>query len=313
MRGEPQVNAEMAVTDGRFEDVLKLAQVFNLEDLTRSSPLPTYGRASDVVAEKIDVKDKTLLQQLQTYAKNSQALSQIAETRQSSILPTSLDIRGRFDSTVKIAGNPFRPDRLKADFSVKAKNLEWRPYASYLEEVDRKLDRNPNRVLKADSAILEGGLDNGVLSIRPFILNSGDTKIRLSSVQIGEVDEQSGQLKIENLPVEAIQDFIPVPLSLAGQPLALTGKLNATVSLSGPRNKPNFLGALALMDGTLNGSAIQSANGSFNYIDGRVSFNNRIIANSSEPIVVQGSCQSIYPCRPELSPHPIAPSRLRHG
>ena len=288
LRGEPQVNAEMAVTDGRFEDVLKLAQVFNLEDLTRSSPLPTYGRASDVVAEKIDVKDKTLLQQLQTYAKNSQALSQIAETRQSSILPTSLDIRGRFDSTVKIAGNPFRPDRLKADFSVKAKNLEWRPYASYLEEVDRKLDRNPNRVLKADSAILEGGLDNGVLSIRPFILNSGDTKIRLSSVQIGEVDEQSGQLKIENLPVEAIQDFIPVPLSLAGQPLALTGKLNATVSLSGPRNKPNFLGALALMDGTLNGSAIQSANGSFNYIDGRVSFNNRIIANSSEPIVVQG-------------------------
>ena len=288
LRGEPQFNAEMAVTDGRFEDVLKLAQVFNLEDLTRSSPLPTYGRASDVIPEKVDVKDKTLLQQLQTYAKNNQALSQIAETRQGAILPTSLDIRGRFDSTVKIAGNPFRPDRLKADFSVKAKNLEWRPYASYLEEVDRKLDRNPNRVLKADSAILEGGLDNGVLSIRPFILNSGDTKIRLSSVQIGEVDEQSGQLKIENLPVEAIQEFIPVPLSLAGQPLALTGKLNATVSLSGPRNKPNFLGALALMDGTLNGSAIQSANGSFNYIDGRVSFNNRIIANSSEPIVLQG-------------------------
>ena len=289
LRGEPQVNAEMAVTDGRFEDVLKLAQVFNLEDLTRSSVLPTYGRASDVVAQKIDVQDKTLLQQLQTYAKNNQALSQIAETRQGSIFPSSLDIRGRFDSTVKIAGNPFRPDRFKADFSVKARNLEWRPYASYLEEnSDRKLDRNPNRVLKAETAILEGGLDNGVLSIRPFILNSGDTKIRLSSVQIGAVDEQSGQLKIENLPVEAIQEFIPVPLVLAGQPLALTGKLNATVSLSGPRNKPNFLGSATLMDGTLNGSAIESANGSFNYIDGRVSFNNRIIANSSEPIVVQG-------------------------
>ena len=289
LRGEPQVNAEMVVTDGRFEDVLKLAQVFDLEDLTRSSPLPTYGRASDVVAQKIDVRDKTLLQQLQAYAKNNQALSQIAETRQASIVPSSLDIRGRFDSTVKIAGNPFRPDRLKADFSVKAKNLEWRPYASYLEEnSDRKLDRNPNRVLRAETAILEGGLDNGVLSIRPFILNSGNTRIRLSSVQIGEVDEQSGQLKIENLPVEAIQDFIPVPLSLAGQPLALTGNLNATVSLSGPRNKPNFLGAATLMDGTLNGSTIQSANGSFNYIDGRVNFNNRIIANSSEPIVVQG-------------------------
>ena len=289
LRGEPQVNAEMAVTDGRFEDVLKLAQVFNIEDLTRSSPLPTYGQASDVVAQKIDVKDKTLLQQLQTYAKNNQALSQIAETRQGAIFPSSLDIRGRFDSTLKIAGNPFRLDRIKADFSVKAKNLEWRPYASYLEEnSDRKLDRNPNRVLRAETAILEGGLDNGVLSIRPFILNSGDTKIRLSSVQIGEVDEQSGQLKIENLPVEAIQEFIPVPLSLAGQPLALTGNLNATVSLSGPRNKPNFLGSATLMDGTLNGSAIQSANGSFNYIEGRVNFNNRIIANSSEPIVVQG-------------------------
>ncbi len=287
-RGEPMVNAEMNVTEGRLEDVLKMAQIYNFDDLQRKTILPTYGKASDVIPEKIDVQNKTVLEQLQTYAKNAQALSQVAETRQSTIFPSSLDIRGRFDSSVKIAGNPFRPDRLKADFKVQARTLEWRPYASYLEEVDRKLDRNPNRVLKAETAILEGGLENGVLRIRPFVLNSGETKIRLSSVEIGDVEEQSGQLKIENLPIESIQEFIPIPLALAGQPLVLAGKLNATVSLSGPRNKPNFLGSSNLREGSLNGSPIQSANGSFNYIDGRINFSNQIVANSSEPITVQG-------------------------
>ncbi len=288
-QGDPKIEAELNVVDGQFQDVLRTAQLFQISDLTRGTTLPLYAAAADVQPSSIGNTNAPVIQQLKRFAEINQIIAQTAETRSNTLLPTTLDIRGRFNGTVKVAGSLSRPDRLTASFKLTAKTLEWRPYASYLNTTDEnKLEINPNRVLKAENAVLEGGIENGVLSIRPFLLQSGATTIRLSSVQIGEVEEQSGQLKVENLPIESIQSFFPYPLNIGGQPIALAGNLNGTVSLSGPRNKPNFIGAVDLTNGTLNDQPLQSAVGAFNYEDGRLKFQNTIVANSSEPIRIVG-------------------------
>ena len=288
-QGDPKIEAELNVLDGQFQDVLRTAQLFQISDLTRGATLPLYAAAADVQPSSIGNTNAPVVQQLKRFAEINQIIAQTAQTRSNTLLPTALDIRGQFNGTIKVAGSLSRPDRLTASFKLAAKTLEWRPYASYLNTTDEnKLEINPNRVLKAENAVLEGGIENGVLSIRPFLLQSGATTIRLSSVQIGEIEEQSGQLKVENLPIESIQSFFPYPLNIGGQPIALAGNLNGTVSLSGPRNKPNFIGAVDLTNGTLNDQPLQSAVGAFNYEDGRLKFQNTIVANSSEPIKIVG-------------------------
>ncbi len=296
-QGEPKVEAEMDIVDGQFQDVLRTAQLFSISDVTRAAslagqgviPLPQYDSATDVQPSAIGDANASVLKQLKRFAEVNQILAQNAEARSTTQIPTSLDIRGRFNGKVKVAGSLNRPDRLTASFKMAANTLEWRPYRSYLTtNSQNKLETNINRVLKAENAVLEGGIENGILSIRPFLLKSGNTEIRLSSVQLGEVEQQSGQLKIANLPVEAIQEFLSYSPSLAGTPIGLSGNLNGTITLSGERNKPNFVGFVNLADGLLNGQAIQSAVGSFNYEDGRIKFNNTIVANSSEPIAIVG-------------------------
>ncbi len=288
-QSDPKIDAELNVVDGQFQDVLRTAQLFQISDLTRGFALPLYAGAADVQPSSIGNTKAPVIQQLKRFAEINQIIAQSAETRSNTLFPTALDIRGRFNGTIKVAGSLLRPDRLTTSFKIAAKTLEWRPYASYLNTTsENKLELNSNRVLKAENAVLEGGIENGVLSIRPFLIKSGATTIRLSSVQIGEVEEQSGQLKVENLPIESIQSFIPYPLNIGGQPIALAGNLNGTVSLSGSRSKPNFIGAVDLTNGTLNDQPIQSAVGAFNYEDGRLKFQNTIVANSSEPIRIVG-------------------------
>jgi translocation and assembly module TamB len=289
LQGDPKIEAQLDVVDGQIQDILRTAQLFQISDLQRSTVLPLYDSAADVQPSGIGNANAPVIQQLKRFAEINQIIAQTAETRSNTLIPTSLDIRGRFNGTIKVAGSLSRPDQLTASFKLAAKTLEWRPYASYLTTTsENTLETNPNRVLKAENAVLEGGIENGVLSIRPFLLKSGDTTIRLSSVKIGQVEQQSGQLKVENLPIESIQSFFPYPLSIGGQPISLAGNLNGTVSLSGPPNKPNFIGAVNLTNGTLNDQPLQSAVGAFNYEDGRLKFQNTIVANSSEPIKIVG-------------------------
>ncbi len=292
-----KAEAEMEVIDGQFQDILRTAQLFSIDDAIRAGtlasqgtiPLPQYDSAADVQPSAIGDPNASVLKQLKRFAEINQIIAQTAEARSTTPIPTSLDIRGRFNGKVKVAGSLNRPDQLTASFKVNAKTLEWRPYRSYFTTSSQnKLETNINRILKAENAVLEGGIENGVLSVRPFLLKSGDTTIRLSSVQLGEVEQQSGQLKIENLPVEAIQEFFSYSPTLAGTPIGLSGNLNGTITLSGERNKPNFVGFVNLADGLLNGQPLQSAVGSFNYQDGRINFKNTIVANSSEPIAIVG-------------------------
>ena len=289
LQGDPKIEAQLDIVDGQLQDILRTAQLFQISDLQRGTALPLYDSAADVQPSGIGNANAPVIQQLKRFAEINQIIAQTAETRSNTLIPTSLDIRGRFNGTIKVAGSLSRPDQLTASFKLAAKTLEWRPYASYLDTTsENTLETNPNRLLKAENAVLEGGIENGVLSIRPFLLQSGDTTIRLSSVRIGQVEQQSGQLKVENLPIESIQSFFPYPFNIGGQPISLAGNLNGTVSLSGPPNKPNFIGAVNLTNGRLNDQPLQSAVGAFNYEDGRLKFQNTIVANSSEPIKIVG-------------------------
>lgn len=286
-RSDPKFEGEIEVADGRIEDLLATAHISSLADLGMMfQPQANQADAKSLPTVPVGMPGAPLLQQLQRFSEINQWLTQVAGDRQNLIVPEQLDVRGQFSGKITVAGS--LKTGLQAEFDLGAKNVAWYPYPTY-PKVDRqgKLVQTDNRVLTADAVVLKGDFNNGIVNLRPLQIRSGDTRITLSSVQFGG-EEQSGQLRIENLSVEDIQNFIPVPLSIGGQILALGGKINATVSLSGTKGNPNLIGVIGLADGTLNGNPIQSARGTFNYTDGRLNFSNTIVANSNEPLRVSG-------------------------
>ncbi|MGI0491769.1 translocation/assembly module TamB domain-containing protein [Alkalinema pantanalense CENA528] len=286
-RSDPKFEGEIEIADGRLQDVLGTAQIFQLSDLGRGLQPPNYSKATDLQPTSVGLPDDSVQNQLKRFAEINQWLTQLGIERENLVLPELADVRGLFGGTIKVSAS--LKSGVKAEFDLKAKNVEWHPYPTYLA-VNRKgqLETIENRKLVAEEVILQGEFDNGVIGLRPFQIRSGDTRITLSSVQFGG-EEQTGQLRIENLPVEEIQNFIPTPLAIGGQPLGINGKLNAVVSLSGTKDNPNLIGSLNLAEGLLNGNPIQAARGNFSYIDGRLNFSNTILTNSEEPLLISGN------------------------
>jgi translocation and assembly module TamB len=307
--GDPKVDTEVEIVNGQIQDFLQIAQIFELADLTKGIPALHEGKATDLDVTKVGLPDTrypnaSLRQQLQRLAEIDQLIRQTASARQELILPELTDLRGKFKGVVSLSGS--MKTGFKSAFDLEAKNVEWRPYPSFPEiaEVNetvadrdgksdqkrkvQRIQRTENRVLIAEEVILQGEIDNNILSLSPLQIKSGETTIKLSSVRIGG-DDLGGQLNVTNLPIESIQEFVPIPLAIAGQPLSLTGKINGSATLGGGKTNPLLFGSLSLNDGEINNNALSSVTANFNYTDGRLNFSNNAKAGERNPLTIIGN------------------------
>ncbi|HEY9750736.1 MAG TPA: translocation/assembly module TamB domain-containing protein, partial [Allocoleopsis sp.] len=166
---------------------------------------------------------------------------------------------------VSFAGSP--EAGISVNFDVQGQDWEWEEYT-------------------ADQVVLNGSFENGVLTLLPLRFQSADTLVAFSG-QIGG-RTQSGQLQIENLSLEILDRFVALPVDI-------TGKLNATATLAGSLVNPQAVGELSLVEGTLNGTDIQTARGSFNYNNARLNFGSTVVVTGPEPLTVSGSIPAALP------------------
>ena len=124
-----------------------------------------------------------------------------------------------------------------------------------------------NRYYTADKVIAEGNFENGVLSLRPLRIESQNRLIAFTGNVGG--DEQSGQLRVNNFPVQLQNNFVKLPVGI-------TGNLNGTAALAGSIANPQARGELQITDGLLNQKAIESARASFSYANGRLNFGSTV-------------------------------------
>ncbi|MEB3293546.1 MAG: translocation/assembly module TamB domain-containing protein, partial [Synechococcales bacterium] len=305
--GDPKVDTEVEIANGQIQDFLQIAQIFELADLTKGVPAQHEGRAIDLAVAKVGLPDRkypnaSLRQQLQRLAEIDQLIRQTAAARQELIFPELTDLRGNFKGMVSLSGS--MKTGFKSAFDLEAKKVEWRPYPAFPEIAEvtktgvgnkptdsqkiKQVKRTENRVLVADEVILQGEIENNILSLNPLQIKSGDTTIKLSSVRIGG-DDLGGQLTVANLPIEDVQAFIPFPLTIAGQPLSLTGKVNGSATLGGVKTNPLLFGSLSLNDGEINNNALSSVTANFNYAEGRLNFSNNAKAGERNPLTITGN------------------------
>ncbi|MEG4446924.1 translocation/assembly module TamB domain-containing protein [Microcoleus sp. AT9_B5] len=256
----PKFAGKVNVQQGNLQQVLAALQYFNLGDLARGLKPPVYGDSGDVQTVAVGEPDAPLIEQLRRLAEIEILLQQQQAVEASEKLPPLSQLQGTFGAEIAVAGS--LQTGVQAQFNVKGDNWQWGQYV-------------------AEKFSIEGSFQDGILTVLPLEIRSGKSAIGFSG-QLGQ-KAQSGQLRVENVPVEELAKLVELPF------VDVTGNLNLRANLAGSLENPQATGELSLLEGTLNGEPIKQADGSFSYSNARLNFGGSALVTQTEPIEVQGS------------------------
>ncbi|MEG3972332.1 translocation/assembly module TamB domain-containing protein [Microcoleus sp. T2B6] len=256
----PQFAGKVSVQQGNLQQVLTALQYFNLGDLARGVKPPVYGDSGDVQTVAVGEPEAPLIEQLRRLAEIETILQQQQAVKSSEKLPPLSQLQGTFGAEIAVAGS--LQTGVQAQFNVKGDNWQWGEYV-------------------AEKFSIEGSFQDGILTVLPLEIRSGKSAIGFSG-QLGQ-KAQSGQLRVENVPVEELAKLVELPF------VDVTGNLNLRANLAGSLENPQATGELSLLEGTLNGEPIKQADGSFSYSNARLNFGGSALVTQTEPIEVQGS------------------------
>ncbi|MEH2083168.1 MAG: translocation/assembly module TamB domain-containing protein [Nostoc sp.] len=262
----PQLQGKLNVNQGEIQDVLTVAQVFDLQNLPGGSA-EIYGTAADLTTNPQGTPNEPLFTQIQRFSEIEALVAEQEEQRLNSTpIPDLADLKGTFNGEVAV--NTATANGLSVDFNLNGQNFAW----------GKKEERN--RFYTADQVIAEGNFENGVLSLRPLRIQSQNRLIAFTGNVGG--DEQSGQLRVNNFPVKLLNNVVKLPVGI-------TGNLNATAALAGSIANPQARGELQITEGILNQNKIESAIASFSYANGRLNFGSTVAVAGPKPIDITGS------------------------
>ena len=262
----PQLQGKLNVNQGEIQDVLAIAQVYDLQNLQGGSA-PIYGTAADLTTNPQGAQNQPLLTQIQRFSEIEALVAEQEQQRlDSTPIPDLADLKGTFNGEVAV--NTATANGLSVDFNLNGQNFAW----GKKEEL--------SRFYTADKVIAEGNFENGVLSLRPLRLESKNRLIAFTG-NIGG-DEQSGQLRVNNFPVQVLNNFVKLPVGI-------TGNLNGTAALAGSIANPQSRGELQVTEGKLNQNKIESAKASFSYANGRLNFSSTVAVAGPKPVDITGS------------------------
>ena len=262
----PQLQGKLKVNQGEIQDVLTVAQVFDLQNLPGGSA-EIYGTAEDLTTTPQGTQNQPLLTQIQRFSEIEALVEEQEEKRLNSTpIPDLADLKGTFNGEVAV--NTATANGLSVDFNLNGQDFAW----GKKEEL--------NRYYTADKVIAEGNFENGVLSLRPLRLESANRLIAFTGNVGG--DEQSGQLRVNNLPAQVLNNFVKLPVGIRGN-------LNGTAALAGSIANPQARGELQITEGLLNQNKIDSAITSFSYANGRLNFGSTVAVAGPKPVDITGS------------------------
>jgi len=255
---------------GELQTLIAALEVFDLFK-ANSSFDATKG---NLAVAPILFPNETLQTQLERLSE-IKALEQQRELREAaSPLPSLAEVRGRFSGIVTLNGS--LASGISTQVNIQGENWEW----------GSSEENQTSYKLNAVSVIGEGSFQNGIATLLPLRIQSGDSVISYSGTFGG--DAQSGQLRLEKIPIDqlqlALQRIPNIPPALLG----FTGLLNATATLSGSINNPQARGDVTI-DPDSNQAQVQRVQGGFSYANARLNFGSTIQVAGAESSTINGS------------------------
>jgi len=260
----PKFNADLEVKQGRIQDIFTALQVFQVGDLTNKFLTPEYGDASDLETTGVSVPSGSLEQQLRRFSEIKALLTQRrTQQQEKNPLPPLVEAQGNFTGKVTIKGTSFDLADIQAEWKMDGDSWQWGPY-------------------QANTVSAQGNLNNGVVTLNPIRLASGDRFINLSGTLGGQ--NQSAQLQVNNIPVAGVQNLVELPKGMG-----VTGSINGTATIGGNLDNPSARGEINVTNATLNDKPIDTVRGSFNYSNSELNFfAQSSLSPDSEDLTVSG-------------------------
>lgn len=256
---DPNFQGQLKVTQGDVQDVLELLQLYDIGDLGRGLDLPTFSNASALSTIPVELANTPLIDQLRRLSEIQSLLAQTAAARRANPIPELSELKGKFDAAINVGGSLQKG--LTADFQLSGSNWQWRDYL-------------------AKQVVVRGTFAEGALTLLPLRIQSDEALIAFTG-QVGGT-QQSGQFRMENIPVESLTELFALPIDLEGQ-------LNVNATLAGSLTNPQAIGLIQLNNGIVNGTEIQTARGNFRYENSRLDFGSNILISGTEPLTITAS------------------------
>ncbi|WP_457406420.1 translocation/assembly module TamB domain-containing protein [Thermostichus sp. OS-CIW-28] len=262
----PQIDLEISTHQGRLEDIISAFKWRQWRDLTtRGFQLPPLGPASVLKTDPVGLPNHPLLEQLEYYA---QILAVHLETLASrmdplfasavrSTFPPPTSLRGEFQASVSLVGSLNRPS---VSFYLEGQNWQAEEFG-------------------IESLTARGSLAGDAVVLEPLRLRSGERQ----ALFVGKLglEEQSGSLQIQGLPLALLDRFLP-------EELELQGDLNLDVELAGNLRDPHARGSLTVVNAQINQVPLREVGGQFDYQRGQLRLGGALLANGDEPIRLFG-------------------------
>jgi len=261
---DTQFQGQVKIAQAQIQNILTAVQSLDLQN-TGGSQIPA-GSAADVTTVPVGLPQASLLTQLRRFSEIEALLQQQRSQQQASPLSSLAELKGTFGGEISLKGS--LKTGVAAKFALGGQNWQWKNY-------------------KFNQLIAQGSFENGVLTLIPVRIEFGQALLAFSG-QLG-TKQQSGQVRVRNFPVDVINNFVQLPV-------ALTGQINTTATVAGSLQNPRAVGALQVINGTLNQKPINSAQASFGYANARLNLgSNVVVAGSNEPIQITGSVPYALP------------------
>ncbi|MDR9403589.1 MAG: translocation/assembly module TamB domain-containing protein [Halothece sp. Uz-M2-17] len=263
---EPNPNFEvnLNIEQGRIQDILSALQVFNLSDLNQNFATPLYGNADDLNVTTVGVDNLPLQTQLRRFSEIKALLAQMeAEQDKVTAIPPLSSAQGNFTGNLSLQGQSFNLEDMEGNFRLDGDTWQWGPY-------------------QAQTVTAKGSLTNGVITLLPVRLASGESFLNLSGTVGGE--NQSAQLQVNQIPIAGLQNIVELP-----EFIGVSGFVNGTATVAGKQNNPTARGELSVEQATLNETPIQTIQGSFSYNNSQLNFfAEGLLSQDSDPLTISG-------------------------
>ncbi|MGQ9838661.1 MAG: translocation/assembly module TamB domain-containing protein [Cyanobacteriota bacterium] len=254
----PQMDLQISTTQGRLEDIISTFKWQRWSDLTnRGLRLPPLRPASVLETEPVGLPEHPLMEQLEYYAQVLATHLETLASRMDPLIPPPSSLRGEFQASVKLVGELSQPS---VSFQLDGQNWQAEEFA-------------------IETLTASGSFADGAVVLQPLLLRSGERQARFSG-SLG-LNEQSGSLQIQGLPLALVDRFLPDGLELEGD-------LNLDVELTGNLRDPNATGSLTVFNAQINQVPLREVGGQFAYNRGQLRFNSTFLVNGDEPIRMVG-------------------------
>ena len=269
-QGNRQVQVQASVNQARIEKLLQALSIYNFQDLLTGVESPQFAGASVLrpTTELYIPQDVSLLTQLDIFKKITDVIAKqetVEQQQEVTGIPALSELQGLISAKLDVTGS--LELGLNTNFNVNGSNVEWGSY-------------------NIGGVTANGDFTNGTLTLQPLQVGFEGGILGFTG-QLGQ-RELSGQFRVSNLPISALQRFGNLPVNA-------TGEINALTALSGSLTNPSAKGDVSLANATLNSKPIKSAQLSFNLNNARLNFGSTVAVTDAQPLNIIGSIPAALP------------------